>query len=75
MNSKNSVISSGASLSSRLSSRVVASLWSTMAVAIAAITVAAQSLGYRATELVSQTNHCGPIDDTISYLIWLLRQL
>ncbi|MGH7244414.1 MAG: hypothetical protein ACREJD_13470 [Phycisphaerales bacterium] len=71
MTNKNSASPSGFS-SSRLR---IAGLWVSAVVALNFVAVLAQSLGAASATIDSKVSQCGPIGDTIEYLMWLLRQL
>lgn len=63
--------------SSNVSSRshsLVGNLWASVAVVAAALPVVCNALGHQASNAASMM-HCGPIDDTIEYLLWLIQQL
>jgi len=53
--------------------RLIAGLWASSLVALHAAATLAQSLGAVATD--AKAFQCGPIGDTIEYILWLLQQL
>lgn len=53
--------------------RLVASLWASSFVLLHAASTLAQSLGAVSTD--AKASLCGPISDTIEYILWLLQQL
>ncbi|MBX3388879.1 MAG: hypothetical protein KF691_05440 [Phycisphaeraceae bacterium] len=55
--------------------RRVAALWASASVGMYCVSVLAQSLGAASEQINAQVLQCGPISDTIEYLLWLLRQL
>jgi len=55
--------------------RRIAGLWASALVALHFTSVAAQTFGSAAAGVEVKVVQCGPISDTIEYLLWLLRQL
>lgn len=53
--------------------RLVASLWASSFVVLHAASILAQSLDAVSTD--AKASLCGPIADTIEYVLWLLQQL
>ncbi|MBX3379161.1 MAG: hypothetical protein KF805_03640 [Phycisphaeraceae bacterium] len=71
MHNKNS--DSPASSSPR--QRRLLSLWASAFVLLNFVSVVAHTFGAASADLEAKVNQCGPISDTIEYLLWLLRNL
>ncbi len=54
---------------------VVASFWATIAVVAAVLPTVCNSLGYQASNAANQAMTCGPVEDALEYLLWLLRNV
>jgi len=55
--------------------RRLVSLWASAFVALNFVSLLAQALASASTGIDAKINQCGPISDTIEYLLWLLRNL